>query len=163
MASSAQTSCTRSLTVAITVRPACFHADIELSSMDSVSSRLRELSPGLVVNTAAMHHVDKCELEPDKAFAVNGIGARNLAIVSRDLGAVLMHVSTDYVFDGAQQTPYEEQDAPRPLNVYGNTKLAGEYFVTRSTTEKHFRKLLRTSAIYGKARAAPRVGSTLSS
>jgi dTDP-4-dehydrorhamnose reductase len=124
------------------------HADIELSSMDSVSSRLQELRPGLVVNTAAMHHVDKCELEPDKAFAVNGIGVRNLAIVSRDLGAVLMHVSTDYVFDGAQQTPYEEQDAPRPLNVYGNTKLAGEYFV-RSTTEKHF--VLRTSAIYGKS------------
>ena len=59
-----------------------------------------------------------------------------------------MHVSTDYVFDGAKQAPYEEQDAPRPLNVYGNTKLAGEYFV-RSTTEKHF--VLRTSAIYGKS------------
>jgi dTDP-4-dehydrorhamnose reductase len=124
------------------------HADIELSSMDSVSSRLQELRPELVVNTAAMHHVEKCELEPDKAFGVNGIGARNLAVVSRDLGAVLMHVSTDYVFDGAKQTPYEEQDPPRPLNVYGNTKLAGEYFV-RSTTEKHF--VLRTSAIYGKS------------
>jgi dTDP-4-dehydrorhamnose reductase len=124
------------------------HADIELSSFESVSSRLQELRPELVVNTAAMHQVDKCELEPEKAFAVNGIGARNLAVVSRDLGAVLMHVSTDYVFDGAKQTPYEEQDAPRPLNVYGNTKLAGEYFV-RSTTEKHF--VLRTSAIYGKS------------
>jgi dTDP-4-dehydrorhamnose reductase len=124
------------------------HSDVELSSFESVSSRLQELRPELVVNTAAMHHVDKCELEPDKAFGVNGIGARNLAVVSRDLGAVLMHVSTDYVFDGAKQTPYEEQDAPRPLNVYGNTKLAGEYFV-RSTTEKHF--VLRTSAIYGKS------------
>jgi dTDP-4-dehydrorhamnose reductase len=123
------------------------HADVELSSMDSVSSRLQELRPELVVNTAAMHHVEKCELEPDKAFAVNGIGARNLALVSRDLGAILMHVSTDYVFDGAKHTPYEEQDAPRPLNVYGNTKLAGEYFV-RSSAEKHF--VLRTSAIYGK-------------
>ena len=124
------------------------HADVELASMDSVSSRLQELRPEVVVNTAAMHHVDKCELEPERAFAVNGIGARNLALVSRDLGAVLMHVSTDYVFDGAKETPYEEQDAPRPLNVYGNTKLAGEYFV-RSTTEKHF--ILRTSAIYGKS------------
>jgi dTDP-4-dehydrorhamnose reductase len=124
------------------------HADIELSSFESVSSRLRDLRPELVVNTAAMHQVDKCELDPEKTFAVNGIGARNLAVVSRDLGAVLMHVSTDYVFDGAKQTPYEEHDAPRPLNVYGNTKLAGEYFV-RSTTEKHF--VLRTSAIYGKS------------
>jgi dTDP-4-dehydrorhamnose reductase len=124
------------------------HADIELSSIDSVSNRLQELRPELVVNTAAMHHVDNCEREPEKTFAVNGIGARNLAAVSRDVGAVLMHVSTDYVFDGAKLTPYEEQDAPRPLNVYGNTKLAGEYFV-RSTTEKHF--VLRTSAIYGKS------------
>lgn len=124
------------------------HADIELSSLDSVSSRLQELRPELVVNTAAMHHVDKCELEPHKAFAVNGIGARNLAIVARDFGAALMHVSTDYVFDGSKKTPYEEHDAPRPLNVYGTTKLAGEYFV-RSTIEKHF--VLRTSAIYGKS------------
>jgi dTDP-4-dehydrorhamnose reductase len=124
------------------------HADVELSIVDSVSSRLQELRPELVVNTAAMHHVDNCEREPEKAYAVNGIGARNLAIVSRDVGAVLMHVSTDYVFDGSKGSPYEEHDAPRPLNVYGNTKLAGEYFV-RSNTEKHF--VLRTSAIYGKS------------
>jgi dTDP-4-dehydrorhamnose reductase len=124
------------------------HSDLELSSIDSVSSRLQELRPDLVVNTAAMHHVDNCEREPDKAFAVNGIGARNLAAASRDIGAVLMHVSTDYVFDGNKASPYEEDDAPRPLNVYGNTKLAGEYFV-RSGTEKHF--VLRTSAIYGKS------------
>ena len=108
---------------------------------------LQELRPELVVNTAAMHHVENCEREPEKAFAVNGIGARNLSVESRDIGAVLMHVSTDYVFDGTKDTPYVEHDAPRPLNVYGNTKLAGEYFV-RSTIEKHF--VLRTSAIYGK-------------
>jgi dTDP-4-dehydrorhamnose reductase len=124
------------------------HSDIELSSIDSVSNRLTELRPELVVNTAAMHHVENCEREPERAFAVNGIGARNLAVVCRDLGAVLMHVSTDYVFDGAKYNPYGEDDAPRPLNAYGNTKLAGEYFV-RSSTERHF--VLRTSAIYGKS------------
>jgi dTDP-4-dehydrorhamnose reductase len=124
------------------------HDDLELSSIDSISSRLQEVRPALVVNTAAMHHVDNCEREPEKAFAVNGIGARNLAVVCRDVGAVLMHVSTDYVFDGGKHSPYAEDDAPRPLNVYGNTKLAGEYFV-RSNTEKHF--VLRTSAIYGKS------------
>jgi dTDP-4-dehydrorhamnose reductase len=124
------------------------HSDIEISSIESVSSRLQELRPELVVNTAAIHHVENCEHEPEKAFAVNGIGARNLSIVSRDLGAVLVHISTDYVFDGSKGIPYDEQDAPRPLNVYGNTKLSGEYFV-RSTTEKHF--VLRTSAIYGKS------------
>ena len=124
------------------------HSDIELSSIDSVSNRLKELRPELVVNTAAMHHVENCEREPERAFAVNGIGARNLAVVCCDVGAVLMHVSTDYVFDGAKYSPYAEDDAPRPLNAYGNTKLAGEYFV-RSGTERHF--VLRTSAIYGKS------------
>jgi dTDP-4-dehydrorhamnose reductase len=123
------------------------HAEIELSSLDSISKCLGELQPQLVVNTAAMHHVERCEQEPEKAFAVNGLGSRNLAMQARALGAVLMHVSTDYVFDGSKGSPYVEQDAPRPLSVYGNTKLAGEYFV-RATAPKHF--VLRTSALYGK-------------
>src|SRR6266576_5324530 len=124
------------------------HSDIELSSIDSVSTRLQEMRPQVVVNTAAMHHVENCEREPQKAFAVNGLGARNLSLVARDIGATVMHVSTDYVFDGAKESPYEESDTPRPLNVYGNTKLAGEYFV-RCTSDKYF--VLRTSAIYGKS------------
>lgn len=123
------------------------HYDVELSSIDSVSVCLKSLHAQLVVNTAAMHHVEKCEQEPAKAFAVNGLGVRNLALVVREIGATLMHISTDYVFDGAKGNPYEESDVPRPLNVYGNTKLSGEHFV-RSTLEKHF--VLRTSAIYGK-------------
>ena len=124
------------------------HADIELSDIDSVSNRLKELRPNVVVNTAAMHHVENCEREPQKAFAVNGLGARNLALVLREIDATLIHLSTDYVFDGAKQSPYEETDVARPLNVYGNTKLAGEHFV-RSMWDKHF--VLRTSAIYGKS------------
>ena len=124
------------------------HAAIELSEIDSVSNRLKDERPDVVVNTAAMHHVENCEREPQRAFAVNGLGARNLAVVSQDIGATLVHVSTDYVFDGAKQAPYEETDAPHPLNVYGNTKLSGEYFV-RGMCDKHF--VLRTSAIYGKS------------
>jgi len=122
------------------------HSDLELQMIDSVSTCLKSIRPELVVNTAAMHHVETCELDPQRAFAVNGIGSRNLALVARELGAVLMHVSTDYVFDGKKNSPYEESDAANPLNVYGNTKLSGEYFV-RSTLKKHF--VLRTSAIYG--------------
>ena len=122
------------------------HADIELSDADSVASQLKVLRPQFIVNTAAMHHVENCEKEPAKAFAVNGIGARNLASVAQDIDAAILHVSTDYVFDGAKKAPYEESDAPMPLNVYGNTKLAGEYYV-RSTARKHF--VLRTSAVYG--------------
>jgi dTDP-4-dehydrorhamnose reductase len=124
------------------------HTDVEIANRESVSNKLRELQPDLVVNTAAMHHVENCESEPDKAFAVNALGARNLALIARDIGSVLMHISTDYVFDGSKGRPYDEGDLPRPLSVYGNTKLAGEYFV-RSTVGKHF--VLRTSAIYGNS------------
>jgi dTDP-4-dehydrorhamnose reductase len=124
------------------------HEDIELQDVDSVSTCMGQFRPQIIVNTAAMHHVENCEREPQKAFAVNGLGTRNLALVARDVGAVLMHVSTDYVFDGVKGSPYEESDAPNPLNVYGNTKLCGEYFV-RSTLDKHF--VLRTSAIYGRS------------
>jgi len=123
------------------------HSQVEVTNFDSVCHTLAEHAPQVIVNTAAMHHVENCEREPEKAFAVNALGPRNLALVARDLGAVLMHVSTDYVFDGSKASPYDETDAPRPLNVYGNTKLAGEHFV-RCTTEKHF--VVRTSGLYGK-------------
>jgi len=124
------------------------HADIEIASLASVRSALEKLQPQVIVNTTAMHHVENCELEPEKAYAVNALGARNIARVARDLGAVLIHISTDYVFDGSKRNPYEETDCPRPLNVYGNTKLAGEYFV-RCGVDKHF--VVRTSGLYGKS------------
>ncbi len=123
------------------------HTDIELSSMESVITSLGKQEVDVVVNTAAMHHVENCEQQPDKAYGVNAIGARNLALVTRDLEAVLVHVSTDYVFDGAKGEPYVETDSPLPVNVYGNSKLAGEYFV-RTMNPKHY--VLRTSALYGK-------------
>lgn len=122
------------------------HADIDIANRDSVGKVVGELRPEIIVNTAAMHHVDKCEEQSELAFAVNGAGSRNLALAAKDIGAVLMHVSTDYVFDGAKGSPYTEADSPGPLNVYGNTKLAGEYFI-RSIAPKHF--VVRTSAIYG--------------
>jgi dTDP-4-dehydrorhamnose reductase len=123
------------------------HADIEIADFASVSRALAELRPQLIVNTAAMHHVENCEREPDTAFAVNALGPRNLALVAREADAVLMHVSTDYVFDGSKGTGYVEADAPRPLNAYGITKLAGEYFV-RSTMDRYF--VVRTSGLYGR-------------
>lgn len=122
------------------------HAEIELSAADSVTSSLVPARPDIIVNTAAMHHVENCEERPDRAFAVNAVGVRNLANVASDLGAVLVHVSTDYVFDGGKRDPYVESDLPRPLNVYGTSKLAGEYFA-RTIAPRHF--VLRTSALYG--------------
>src|SRR5207248_4136845 len=116
-------------------------------TLDCVAATLKDLKPELVINTAAMHNVELCEKNPELAFAVNGIGARNIGIVAHDLGAAFMHISTDYVFDGEKKSPYVEKDAPRPLNTYGNTKLAGEYYA-RSTTDRHY--VLRTSGLYGK-------------
>ena len=124
------------------------HSDIEVSDFRSVATALESIQPHVIVNTSAMHNVENCEREPEKAFAINAIGARNVASAARELDAVLMHVSTDYVFDGAKTNPYVEEDAPRPLNVYGITKVAGEHLV-RATTPKHF--VIRTSGLYGKS------------
>jgi dTDP-4-dehydrorhamnose reductase len=132
------------------------HQDLELGSLDSVAASLRALHPDVVVNTAALHHVENCERDPERAYAVNAVGARNLAAVTEYLGAVLIHVSTDYVFDGRKGSPYTEADPPLPLNVYGNSKLSGEYFV-RSGNEKHI--VLRTSALYGRQPCRAKGGS----
>jgi dTDP-4-dehydrorhamnose reductase len=122
------------------------HQDIELSSLESVAACLRATRAEVVVNTAAMHNVETCEQQPSRAQEVNVVGARNLATATRDLGSVLIHVSTDYVFDGAKGRPYVESDEARPLNVYGRTKLEGEEFV-QDINPKHF--VLRTAALYG--------------
>ena len=102
----------------------------------------------VIVNTAAMHQVEKCEADPARAFAVNALGARNLAQAANSCGARLVHISTDYVFDGAKMEPYLESDCPLPLNAYGNSKLAGELFV-RSVAEKHY--VIRVSGLYGQS------------
>jgi len=123
------------------------HADLDISSLEWSRKILSSVRPSIIVNTAAMHHVENCENEPQRAYEVNALGARNLAMVARELEAKLVHVSTDYVFDGSKKRPYVESDPAAPLNVYGNTKLAGEAFI-RETAEKYF--IVRTSALYGR-------------
>lgn len=122
------------------------HSDLDISSFDSTRSALAGIAPALIINTAAMHHVENCEREPARAYEVNALGARNLTIVARDLGATLVHVSTDYVFNGLKGSPYLESDTAGALNVYGNTKLAGEAFL-HGLGERCF--IVRTSALYG--------------
>jgi len=123
------------------------HSQLEIASPDSVEAALWQIKPAVIVNTAAFHNVEHCEAEPAKAFVINACGARNLAKAAARLSALFIHLSTDYVFDGGKSTPYTETDLPRPLNAYGNSKLAGEYFV-RSLSPRHF--VLRTSALYGQ-------------
>lgn len=122
------------------------HDNIELEEFDIVEKILIETQPEIIVNTAAMHNLEKCEKDPLKSFKVNGIGLRNLSLVSKILNCILVHISTDYVFDGRKKKPYLESDYPSPLNVYGNSKLSGEYFVC-SIMQKYF--IIRTSGIYG--------------
>jgi len=122
------------------------HAEVELRSSDSVEAALSTHAPDFVVNTAAMHHVEKCEADPIAAFSVNAVGARNVAVWANRAGAKVAYVSTDYVFDGEKSSPYVETDVASPLNAYGITKLGGEHF-TAAAAERYF--VLRVSAIYG--------------
>jgi dTDP-4-dehydrorhamnose reductase len=122
------------------------HEQIEVSDESSVVSALSNAAAELVVNTTAMHDVEKCELEPARAFAVNALGTKFISRVCAANGSTLVHVSTDYVFGGEKRTPYVETDAPRPLNTYGISKLAGEH---NALCENRKTFVVRTSAIYG--------------
>jgi len=122
------------------------HDKLEITNLELTKEVLEAAGPQIVINTAAMHNVDACEANPLRAFEVNGLGARNLATIANEQGFTLVHISTDYVFDGQKKTPYLETDSSIPLNVYGNTKLCGENFV-RTIAEKHF--ILRVSGLYG--------------
>jgi dTDP-4-dehydrorhamnose reductase len=126
-------------------------ADIEIADMASVRESMLKHKPAVVINTAAYVRVDDCEDEKDKAFSVNALGARNVAVVAQELGAKLVHISTDYVFGGEAElrtTPYTEFDTPVPLSTYGKSKLAGENLV-RHFCLRHF--IVRTSGLFGVA------------
>src|SRR5437763_10733466 len=120
----------------------------DLTRPESLAACLDEVRPDVVVNCAAYNFVDRAESEPEAAFAVNAWGVRSLAEACRDLGCVLAHFSTDYVFglDEARRTPYAEADAPGPVSVYGLSKLAGEYLV-RALCPRHV--VIRTCGLYG--------------
>lgn len=131
------------------------HDRLDISAKSDTNKLIEDISPEIVINTAAMHNVDDCEANPAESFSVNAIGARNLALASQELDFTLFHISTDYVFDGLKKVPYIESDCPRPLNVYGNTKLSGELFI-QTIAEKYF--ILRVSAIYGENRCRAKGG-----
>lgn len=123
-------------------------AEVDLTSAGELRKLLEELRPDVVVNCAAYNFVDRAESEPEAAFAVNAWAVRNLALVCRDLGCVLVHFSTDFVYglDETRRNPWRETDAPGPVSVYGLSKLAGEY-VVRALCPRHL--VLRTCGLYG--------------
>jgi len=123
------------------------HSDIEITDIDNVKKVISSVKADFILNTAAYHIVPEAEKFPEKAFQINGTGALNLARVCQDTGTRLIHYSTDYVFDGAKQKPYTEDDRPNPLSVYANTKLSGEYFALNYCDRS---SVIRVSGIYGK-------------
>jgi dTDP-4-dehydrorhamnose reductase len=132
------------------------HSDIEITNLDSVKGVMSSTRPDIVLNTAAYHIVPEAEKFPDKAFHINGTGVLHLARVCHDLGLRLLHYSTDYVFDGKKQKPYNEADYPNPLNVYATTKLAGEYFAHNYCDKSY---VVRVSGIYGKVPSRAKGGN----
>ncbi|HWW44125.1 MAG TPA: dTDP-4-dehydrorhamnose reductase [Acidimicrobiia bacterium] len=102
------------------------HRLLDVADRDAVLAAVTSLQPDAVLHTAAWTAVDACEADPDRAFAVNALGTRNVAEAAGHVGAHLLYCSTDYVFDGAKESPYLEWDPPNPQSVYGRSKLAGE-------------------------------------
>lgn len=121
--------------------------DLDITDAGAVGRVLEEHGPEVVVNAAAFTDVDRCETETEEAYAVNALGPRNLARACEERNIALVHVSTNYVFDGEQARPYEPFEATRPISAYGRTKLAGEEYVMRLTNRW---SVVRTAGVYGR-------------
>lgn len=135
------------------------HSEIEIADLSSVKQALEKYCPDVVINTAAFHRVDECEDDPDTAFRVNTLGARNVAVVVQELGVKLVHISTDYIFGGENKPsilPYTEFDTPMPANLYGESKLAGENLI-RHLCLKHF--IVRSSGLFGVSGSSGKGGN----
>lgn len=138
--------------------PGCTSLDVEeVDIREPVGLRrvLEICGPSVLINTAAYHNVPECEKDPGRAFAVNAIGVKNLRDICLALDLALVHISTDYVFDGRKSVPYTEEDTPNPLNAYGVSKLAGEFFARQVPV--HY--VVRLSGLFGVAGSVAKGGT----
>ena len=124
-------------------------ADVDITNSEAVYSFIKTHKPEVVINSAALADVDKCEANPDLAYSVNATGPKNIAKACKDFNARLIHISTDYVFDGKKNSPYDESDKINPINVYGKSKVAGEQFI-KDGMYKYM--IIRTAWIFGSKR-----------
>jgi len=122
------------------------YPEIDFTKPDSIRNAVRATEPAVIINAAAYTAVDKAETEPEVAMAINGTAPGVLAEEAKRLGSILVHYSTDYVFDGTKQSAYLETDAPNPQNVYGKSKLAGDEAIQAVGGDY---LILRTSWVYG--------------
>ena len=120
---------------------------LDITDIKQVLDLVKQMKPELIINCAAYTNVDGCEENEELAYKVNAIGARNLAVAAFETNARLLHISTDFVFDGCTDKPYLEFDTPNPLSIYGKSKLAGEELI-RQICPRHY--ILRTAWLYGK-------------
>lgn len=129
------------------------HAQLPLEAGTALDEALRRIAPDVVVNAAAFHDVDRCEDEWERAFAVNAFAVARAAQLARACDAIFVTISTDYVFDGNGSTPYPEDCAPRPLSIYGISKLTGEHLVSHAGGRAF---VVRTCGLYGRSARAGR-------
>lgn len=120
--------------------------ELDIANLKDVQAFIADFKPNLIINPAAYTNVDGCESNEELAFKANSIGPRNIAMTAEKVGAKLLHISTDYVFEGEGKVPYKEYDLTLPVSVYGKTKLAGEDFV-RNFCSRYF--VVRTAWLYG--------------
>jgi dTDP-4-dehydrorhamnose reductase len=120
--------------------------ELDVTDPASVTSFCREIEPNVIIHCAAFTDVDGSEQDPKRVFEVNALGTRNICVAAAERKAAVCYVSTDYVFDGEKRSPYNEYDDPNPLNVYGESKLAGEWYV-RHLLNEFF--VVRSSGLYG--------------
>jgi dTDP-4-dehydrorhamnose reductase len=132
------------------------HSELDITREEDVRKAVACSHPAAIINCAAATDVDGCERQPDLAFSVNALGPELLARAAAARRALLVHVSTDFVFDGSKGSPYAEEDPPHPLNVYGESKLAGEEAVRRFAGE-HL--IVRTAWLYGRVPAGRAQGN----
>jgi dTDP-4-dehydrorhamnose reductase len=124
--------------------------EIDITSREAVFTAVKQIGPSIVFNCAAMTDVDGCERDPQTAHSINALGASHIAQACAECGALLVHVSTDFVFDGTARQPYLETDKPNPVCVYGASKLEGEKYV-ESSASRHV--IARTAWLFGPGRS----------
>jgi len=124
-------------------------ANFDIQDYDQTAVFLERMKPEVVLHAAAWADVDGCEEQKDKAFAVNAVGTKNIALACKNIGARMVYYSTDYVFDGTKGSAYTEDDKPNPLNNYGRSKLEGEHYVLDILDEA---AIMRISWLYGTAK-----------
>lgn len=131
--------------------------ELDISDITTVARSLNMVKPDILINTAAFHNVPQCEQEPGMAFRINCVAVRDLARLCSRLSITFVTFSSDYVFGGDKRTPYDESESPKPLQIYGISRVAGEYAAMSEAPERAI--VIRTCGLYGRSGAQSKGGN----